>query len=80
MDVKQRVRDFVISNFYVADPGSLGDDASLLEGGIIDSTGVLEVIGFIEEDFGIAVQDTEILPDNLDSIQRIANYVERKQP
>jgi acyl carrier protein len=80
MDVKQRVRDFVISNFYVADPSSLGDDASLLEGGIIDSTGVLEVIGFIEEDFGIAVQDTEILPDNLDSIQRIANFVERKQP
>lgn len=80
MDVKQRVRDFVISNFYVADPASLGDDASLLEGGIIDSTGVLEVIGFIEEDFGIAVQDTEILPDNLDSIQRIANFVERKQP
>jgi acyl carrier protein len=79
MNVKQRVRDFIISNFYVADPASLGDDASLLEGGIIDSTGVLEVIGFIEEDLGVAVQDTEILPDNLDSIQRIADCVERKQ-
>ena len=79
MDVKQQVRDFITSNFYVADGASLGDNASLLEGGIIDSTGVLEVITFVEESFGIAVKDNEMLPDNLDSIECIANFVNRKR-
>ena len=79
MEIKEQVRTFVTSNFYVADPSSLEDDASLLDRGIIDSTGVLEVIFFIEDTFGIAVEDTEMLPDNLDSIERIANFIVRKK-
>jgi acyl carrier protein len=79
MEIRDRVRDFVVSNFYVADPASLEDDASLLERGIIDSTGVLEIIFFIEDAFGIKVEDSEMLPDNLDSIQRITRFVMRKQ-
>lgn len=78
MGIKEQTRTFVTSNFYVADPASLEDGASLLERGIIDSTGVLEVIMFIEETFGITVEDNEMLPDNLDSIERIADYVKRK--
>lgn len=78
MNNKERVRAFVTSNFYVSNPDSLGDAASLLDQGIIDSTGVLEVIMFIEETFGIAVKDAEMLPENLDSIERIAEYVARK--
>ncbi len=78
MGTKEQIRTFVTSNFYVADPASLEDGASLLEHGIIDSTGVLEVILFIEETFGIKVEDNEMLPDNLDSIERIADYVSRK--
>ncbi len=79
MEIKEQVRAFVTSNFYVADPAALEDEASLLDRGIIDSTGVLEVIFFIEETFGIKVEDSEMLPDNLDSIERIASFVARKK-
>ncbi len=75
MDIKEQVRAFVTSNFYVADPAALEDNVSLLDRGIIDSTGVLEVIFFIEDTFGITVEDSEMLPDNLDSIERIVNFV-----
>jgi acyl carrier protein len=78
MEVKEQVRAFITSNFYVADPTALEDQASLLDRGIIDSTGVLEVISFIEETFGIKVEDNEMLPDNLDSIERITDFVNRK--
>jgi acyl carrier protein len=79
METKQQIREFVTANFYVADPAALEDATSLLEQGIIDSTGVLEVIGFIETTFGITVEDSEMLPDNLDSIERIATFVARKK-
>ena len=79
MDIKEQVRAFLTSNFYIADPAALEDGASLLDRGIIDSTGVLEVIFFIEENFDIKVEDSEMLPDNLDSIDRIANFVTRKK-
>lgn len=78
IDIKEQVRAFVTSNFYVADPTTLEDRASLLDRGIIDSTGVLEVILFLEETFCIKVEDSEMLPDNLDSIERIANFIARK--
>lgn len=78
MNIKDQIRTFVISNFYVAEPSSLEDSASLLDKGVIDSTGVLEVIFFIEETYGIKVEDSEMLPDNLDSIERIADFVARK--
>jgi acyl carrier protein len=79
MQITEQVRTFVTSNFYVPDPSLLTDDASLLDQGIIDSTGVLEVISFLEETFGITVEDREILPENLDSIARIAAFVSRKK-
>ncbi len=79
MGIKEQIRNFVTSNFYVADPASLADEASLLDQGVIDSTGVLEVILFIEETFGISVEDSEMLPDNLDSIERISSFVARKK-
>lgn len=79
MEIKEQIRAFVTSNFYIADPAALVDDASLIDRGIIDSTGVLEVIGFIEDTFGITVEDSERLPENLDSIARIANFVARRQ-
>lgn len=78
MNIKEQVRAFVTSNFYIADPASLEDGASLLDLGIIDSTGVLEVIFFIKDTFGIKVEDSEMLPENLGSIEQISNYVMRK--
>lgn len=80
MELKEQVRAFLTSNFYVADPAALRDDASLLDSGIVDSTGMLEVIFFIEETFGIKVDYSEMVPDNLDSIERIASFVSRKNP
>ncbi len=79
MDTKQRIREFVTSNFFVQDAAGLTDDASLLDLGVVDSTGVLEIIGFLEGTFGVAVEDDEIVPDNLDSIERITAFVGRKR-
>jgi acyl carrier protein len=77
--IQDQVRTFITTNFYVADPDKLGNDESLLDSGIIDSTGVLEVIGFIEDTFNLTVEDHEMLPENLDSISRIADFIARKQ-
>lgn len=74
----EQIRSFLVSNFYVSDVKALLDDGSLLDQGIVDSTGVLEIIGFIEETFGITVEDSELLPENLDSIQGIEQYIIRK--
>lgn len=79
MDIKDQIREFILKNFYVADPGLLADDASLLDLAIIDSTGVLEVITFLEEQYGISVDDTEIIPENLETIERIGRFVAQKQ-
>lgn len=78
MAIANRVRQFVTSNFYV-DQASLEDHASLLERGIVDSTGVLEVVSFLGSEFGIEVKDEELLPENLDTIARIAAFVARKK-
>ena len=78
-ELKAMVREFVLSNFYVADAASVTDATSLLTQGIVDSTGVLEVIGFIETTLGVTVEDHEMLPENLESIERIARFVHRKQ-
>ena len=79
MQPKERIRQFILKNFYVADAASLLDDTSLLDQGIIDSTGVLEVIAFIEDEFGVKVEDEEMLPENLDSIDRIDAFVAKKK-
>jgi len=77
MQARDSIRQFIVTNFYVADPSQLGDDTPLLDSGIVDSTGVLEVIGFIEKEFGVKVADEDMLPENLDSVARIAAFVER---
>lgn len=77
METKDRIREFLRRNFFV--PGPLEDDTSLLDQGIIDSTGVLEVIAFLESELGIEVKDEEILPENMDSVVRLAAFVQRKQ-
>ncbi len=78
MIVQKQVREFITTNFYVSDASQLQDSASLLDAGIIDSTGVLEVIAFIEDTFSVTVEDHEMLPENLDSIDRIARFVASK--
>ena len=79
MELVEQIKTFVLSNFYVANPATLDNEASLLDAGIIDSTGVLEVVSFLESTFSIKLADDEILPENFDSIGRIARFVARKQ-
>ena len=78
MEIIEKIRSFITTNFYTGDPASISDDTSLLEQGIVDSTGVLEVIAFLEMDLGVQVEDSEITPENLDSIGRIASFVQKK--
>ncbi len=73
----EQVRAFVMDAFYA--PKDLGDDASLLDTGTMDSTGVLELISFLEQRFGVAASDRELHPENFDSIRRVAAFVERKR-
>ena len=78
-EIRREVRDYVVTSFYVADPAALADSASLIETGIIDSTGVLELVAFLESTFGVKIADDEMLPENLDSIARVARFVCRKK-
>jgi acyl carrier protein len=78
-DISLAVRRFISDNFlFREDLDSIPDEASLLEAGVIDSTGVLELVAFLETEFGIEVADDEMLPENLDSIRAIGSYVKRK--
>jgi acyl carrier protein len=78
-DILKRVRAFIEENFlFRADVSDLADTDSLLENGVMDSTGILELVAFLESDFSMQMSDAEIVPDNLDSIASIAGYVERK--
>jgi acyl carrier protein len=79
MDHKAEIRQFITSNFYVSADAALTDEASLLDRGIIDSTGVMEVVEYLQQSFGIRIEDDELLPENLDSISRIDAFVARKQ-
>lgn len=79
MTVQQRVRQFIIENFYVSDPDGLADDSLLVTSGVVDSTGMLEMIAFVESEFGIRIADDEMVPENLESIERIASFVARKR-
>jgi len=78
MEIKKQVHEFITTNFYVPSDEELSDDESLLDAGIVDSTGVLEIIGFLEDTYEIEVADEEMIPENLDSIERIAALVQRK--
>lgn len=77
---KEELRIYILENFLFTDDHSeLGDDDSFMEKEIIDSTGILEVIEFIEERCDINVEDEEMLPENLDSVNRVISFVDRKQ-
>jgi acyl carrier protein len=78
-EILEQVRDYVVETFLLgADESELGNEDSFLETGLIDSTGVLELIGFLEERFGVHVADEEMIPENLDSIARVARFVHGK--
>jgi acyl carrier protein len=77
-EITDKVRNFIVENFLFGNDNGLTDDTSFLDEGIIDSTGILELVSFLEETFGIAVVDEELIPENLDSIKNVAGYLEGK--
>lgn len=80
MQVKPEIKKFIIENFlYGQDDNTLSDEVSFLENGIIDSTGVLELVSFVQEAFGIHVTDEELIPDNFDSLNRLEFFIANKQ-
>lgn len=79
MTIESTVRSYVLENYLFTDVESeLDSNDSFLEKGIIDSTGVLEIILFLEEEFFIKVRDQEMIPDNLDSVSNIVNFIKKK--
>ena len=77
-DIKTSIRTFIIDNFLFGTADNLNDDTSFLEEGIIDSTGVLELITFLEETYEIVVDDEELIPENLDSINNVTAFLNTK--
>ena len=78
-DIKAQVKQYVLDNFLMgASQGELLDDDSFMGRHIIDSTGVIELVSFLEETFGITVEAEEMVPDNLDSVDRVGRYIQGK--
>lgn len=79
MSAKEKVKNYILENYlFTDDQDALKDGDSFLEQGIIDSTGILEVIFFLEEEFGISVDDEEMVPENLDSVNNLVKFIEAK--
>ena len=79
MDIETQIRNYVAQNLLFRDNGfGYADDASFLQEGIVDSVGVLELVLFVEQTFGVDVDDQDITPDNFDSVSKLANYIRRK--
>lgn len=76
--LKSELREFILENFLFGQVSTYSDSDSFLKQGIIDSTGVLELISFIEQRFCITVDDEEIVPENLDCIDSVCRFIERK--
>lgn len=79
LDIKDKIKQFIIDNFFFGSTSeSFADDDSFLENGIIDSTGILEIIEFIEETYEIKVENEELVPENLDSLNNVSQFIQKK--
>ena len=79
MDIKEQIKHFFEENFMTEFDENFGDDDSFLENGIMDSTGVLELVLFLEENFEFKVEDEDIIPENLDSFTNLKKYINSNQ-
>ncbi len=75
---KEKIKIFIIENFLFGSEDGLKDETSFLEEGIIDSTGILELVTYLEEEYSITIEDEELVPENLDSINNVTAFLERK--
>ena len=80
-NVRQQLRSFILENYlFTDDQSALDDNASFLDGGILDSMGILELIDYLDETFSIKVEGDELVPDNLDSINNLIAFISKKLP
>jgi len=77
-ELKDTIRSFVVENFLFGNNENLEDNTSFLDEGIIDSTGILELVSYLEEEFSIIVEDEDLVPENLDSINNVTAYLQSK--
>lgn len=79
LEIRDAIRNFVIDNFLMGDASAmLADHESFMQNGVIDSTGVLEVVMFLESNYGIRIEDRELLPENIDSVDNQMKFIRRK--
>ena len=80
MTIEKKLRSYILENFlFTDDESALKSSDSFLDKGIIDSTGIMEVIFFLEEEYGVKVEDDEMIPENLDSVDNIVSYIDKKK-
>jgi acyl carrier protein len=77
-ELKDAIRSFVVESFLFGNNENLEDNTSFLDEGIIDSTGILELVSYLEEEFSITVEDEDLVPENLDSINNVTAYLQSK--
>jgi len=77
VDIESEIRSFLVTHFLAGRAEKLRDDGSLL-GDVIDSVGVLELVTYLQEHFAISVEDADVIPGNLDSLNNLVSYVARK--
>jgi acyl carrier protein len=80
MQIEQKIHEFILKNLYYAEDNSIADEDSFLETGVVDSMGVMELVAFIQSEFGVEVAQHEIVVENFDSIHKLADFVRRKLP
>jgi acyl carrier protein len=79
MEHVELIRSYIVDNFLFGDDNDLQGETSFLDNGIIDSTGIIELVSYVEKSFNINVDDEDIVPENFDSIQKIAAYIMRRK-
>ena len=79
IDVQQEIHNYIVDKILFDDSERIGEDLSFQESGILDSTGFLELITFIEERFGIEISDWELIPENFDTLRKISSFVKNKK-
>ena len=80
MEIEPKIRSYIAENLLFSDDGfPYSDEASFLQEGIVDSIGVMELVNFVESTFSISIDDHELIPDNLDSVAQLSNFVRSKK-
>lgn len=78
MEIEKKIRSFIVTQLYYSDDNPITDEDSFLETGVVDSMGVMELVAFVQSEFGVEVVQSEIVVENFDSIRKLADFVRRK--